>query len=585
MPTAIDNSNIKDAVDLWYSDQYQCITTYGTMSAWNVTNVTDVYAKRVFNGRTNIPDLSGWDTSNIRIMHDMFYGADTTGINIGNWDTSSCVNMENMFYGADLTGLGTLSWDVSKVTHTTRMFDCQDLGWIGDEPFGSANNAAWQAKLLKWGGGVDLSLWKDDKRPASLVNSQYMFYQAFGFNSELPWGIMPNLRNCSSMFNSAQRFNNGDSGNNYAKPFNWSQFGRDGINGMFAFCHAFNQDLYSVSNTINSHNDLNHAFKQCRLLTFRFDNLWVVSGSNKNLQNMFAGCNALASIYSGNSNYNNGNPNMAFFTGTTAVSIAAGAERVSAAAAALPAAVAATSVKGNVAFTSKLTSVGITSPGPITTATDVSSDANVDYRATITLPGATLSSITDKPGLIAVVTTLYAAAYGVDENRLLVTLSAGSVVINIDLLTDGYYTPTCFPAGTPVQTDQGVTAIEQLVPGEHTLRGKSIIAITQTRPLQKHIVCFEKDSIGKNVPSQQTLCSKEHKVLYQGEMIKARDLADMCKNVKKVSYNGETLYNVLLEKHGKMLVNNMICETLHPENIAAKFAKAKSYVKRNVFNM
>ena len=136
--------------------------------------------------------------------------------------------------------------------------------------------------------------------------------------------------------------------------------------------------------------------------------------------------------------------------------------------------------------------------------------------------------------------------------------------------------PTCFPAGTPVQTDQGVTAIEQLVPGEHTLRGKSIIAITQTRPLQKHIVCFEKDSIGKNVPSQQTLCSKEHKVLYRGEMIKARDLADMCKNVKKVSYNGESLYNVLLEKHGKMLVNNMICETLHPENIAAKFAKSKN---------
>ena len=140
--------------------------------------------------------------------------------------------------------------------------------------------------------------------------------------------------------------------------------------------------------------------------------------------------------------------------------------------------------------------------------------------------------------------------------------------------------PTCFPAGTPIQTDQGVTSIEQLVPGEHTLRGKNIIAITQTRPLQKHIVCFEKDSIGKNVPSQQTLCSKEHKVLYRGEMIKARDLADMCKNVKKVSYNGETLYNVLLEKHSKMLVNNMICETLHPENISAKFAKSNSPSKR-----
>ena len=34
------------------------------------------------------------------------------------------------------------------------------------------------------------------------------------------------------------------------------------------------------------------------------------------------------------------------------------------------------------------------------------------------------------------------------------------------------------------------------------------------------------------------------------------DLADMCKNVTKVPYNNETLYNVLLEKHSKMVVNS-----------------------------
>ena len=65
-------------------------------------------------------------------------------------------------------------------------------------------------------------------------------------------------------------------------------------------------------------------------------------------------------------------------------------------------------------------------------------------------------------------------------------------------------------------------------------------------------------------------------------MFKARDLADMCKNVKKVAYNGETLYNVLLEKHGRMIINNMICETLHPENIAAKVAKSKNSPSKRV---
>jgi hypothetical protein len=41
-------------------------------------------------------------------------------------------------------------------------------------------------------------------------------------------------------------------------------------------------------------------------------------------------------------------------------------------------------------------------------------------------------------------------------------------------------------------------------------------------------------------------------------------------NVSKVKYTGSVLYNVLLEEHDKMMVNNLICETLHPENGVAK---------------
>ena len=141
--------------------------------------------------------------------------------------------------------------------------------------------------------------------------------------------------------------------------------------------------------------------------------------------------------------------------------------------------------------------------------------------------------------------------------------------------------PICFPKGTPVTTDQDQVAIEKLNPDKHTIRGKEIVAITQTRPLQKHIVCFEKDSLSKNVPSQQTFCSMEHKVFYKGEMTKARKLVDLCENVTFVSYNGETLYNVLLKKHDKMMINNLICETLHPASIAAKISTMKDGQKKN----
>ena len=141
--------------------------------------------------------------------------------------------------------------------------------------------------------------------------------------------------------------------------------------------------------------------------------------------------------------------------------------------------------------------------------------------------------------------------------------------------------PICFPKGTPVLTNLGEVAIEKLNTDKHTIRGKEIVAITQSRPLQKHIVCFEKDALSKKVPSQQTLCSMEHKVFYKGEMIKARNLVDLCENVTFNPYNGETLFNVLLKKHDKMMINNLICETLHPENIAAKISTMKNGQKKN----
>ena len=139
----------------------------------------------------------------------------------------------------------------------------------------------------------------------------------------------------------------------------------------------------------------------------------------------------------------------------------------------------------------------------------------------------------------------------------------------------------CFPKGTPVTTDQGNITIDSLNTDLHTIKGNNIVGITQCQPIQKYIVCIEKDSLSKNVPSQQTLISKEHNIYYQGEMIKAKDLVDLCENVYLVNYNGETLYNVLLKQHDTMMVNNLICETLDPENIVAKISQIKDKSKKD----
>jgi hypothetical protein len=98
--------------------------------------------------------------------------------------------------------------------------------------------------------------------------------------------------------------------------------------------------------------------------------------------------------------------------------------------------------------------------------------------------------------------------------------------------------PICFPAGTPVNTNQGLVAIEKLNPDIHTIRNKRIVAITQTRPLFTHIVSIEKDALGKNVPTSTTQISKEHGVFYKGKMMRAIDLVNVCKGVTKIPYTG-----------------------------------------------
>jgi len=79
-----------------------------------------------------------------------------------------------------------------------------------------------------------------------------------------------------------------------------------------------------------------------------------------------------------------------------------------------------------------------------------------------------------------------------------------------------------------------------------------------------------KDSLGRNIPSQDTITSSRHKVYYNNKMMEAREISNINKNVIKIKYNKSILYNILLDKYSVINVNNMICETLHHDNIIAK---------------
>jgi hypothetical protein len=166
--------------------------------------------------------------------------------------------------------------------------------------------------------------------------------------------------------------------------------------------------------------------------------------------------------------------------------------------------------------------------------------------------------------------------------------SNGLSAEELSLLIQYYPVPIsniCFPAGTPIKTNQGIIPIEKINPDVHTIRNNNIVEITKTvMSSDKYLVCFEKDSLGNNVPSQRTVMTQRHKVFYNGKMREANDFLGLNDNIKKIKYRGEILYNVLMEDYNKMLVNDMICETLHPNSEIAKLYTLVKNVNNNTKN-
>ena len=89
------------------------------------------------------------------------------------------------------------------------------------------------------------------------------------------------------------------------------------------------------------------------------------------------------------------------------------------------------------------------------------------------------------------------------------------------------------------------------------------------------LVLIKKNALSKNIPNKDTIISGFHKVKHNGKLIEAYKLANFYKDIKYIPYNGEVLYNVLMENWEIMKVHNMEVETLHPDNIVAKLHNSK----------
>jgi hypothetical protein len=147
--------------------------------------------------------------------------------------------------------------------------------------------------------------------------------------------------------------------------------------------------------------------------------------------------------------------------------------------------------------------------------------------------------------------------------------------------SDGVVTAyTCFAAGSMVETDQGNIAIERLNTNKHTIGGKKLVAITKSISPDDDLVCIEEGALGENQPSQKTIVSLNHLISFNGEMVKAKNLCKDNENVNYINNDKQILYNVLMEEYDEMKVNNMVTETLHPDNVVARLHRDHTFLER-----
>jgi hypothetical protein len=150
----------------------------------------------------------------------------------------------------------------------------------------------------------------------------------------------------------------------------------------------------------------------------------------------------------------------------------------------------------------------------------------------------------------------------------LASLEADKVTIttlNNDIIATTV-TEICFPGNTPISTDQGEININELVAGKHTIDGKTIRYITKVTNPNRTLTCIRRNAISDGVPSRKTIMTNEHRMMFEGEMVRAEELVDLVEGVFKVKNNGEPVYNVVMEKQDTMMVNGLRCETVNPHS-------------------
>jgi len=116
------NEELQIAVDKWCDYKKGALKDYGIISGWDtslITNMEDLFSDKLYFN----DDISSWDVSNVTNMWSMFENASSFNGDISGWNVSNVIDMCDMFRCAHVFNQNIGIWDVKNVEYTGRMFE------------------------------------------------------------------------------------------------------------------------------------------------------------------------------------------------------------------------------------------------------------------------------------------------------------------------------------------------------------------------------------------------------------------------------------------------------------------------------
>ena len=114
-------ANIQTAVSAWITNATAATATYGNISTWDTSRVTNM--DYLFGGATLFNgDISKWNTGNVTSMYAMFYLASSFNGDISKWNTGKVQFMSDMFNNALKFNGDLSSWNTSAVQSMDYLF-------------------------------------------------------------------------------------------------------------------------------------------------------------------------------------------------------------------------------------------------------------------------------------------------------------------------------------------------------------------------------------------------------------------------------------------------------------------------------